>query len=169
MLNKTVSTHCATLVGVFLTTQAHAQGVPGWTMCWGTGCGISSVPLSPWLSLLISLVLAAVGYLLIRRRSKGLASLAALCMVLAGLSGYEMQKAWAARPPDFALTSPSGSQFEACDTYDYLYARNLTSQALPIKVTAAGGVGSSSLMSYDCRKIAVLPSGETCDLPCLAP
>lgn len=168
MLSRSHFRHGFTLVGMLLTTQVQAQGGPGWSICWGGGCGASSVPLSPWLSVLVSLFLAAVAFVLIRRRSKGLAGLVALGFVLAGLSGYEMQKAWA-RSPDFDITSPSGNEFVACGAYSELYADNSSGQSVTIRVSPVGGVGSLPHMPNDCRDLSVLPNGAQCDLPCLEP
>lgn len=168
MFHKTYSSYGLFLTGLLLASRAQAQATPGWEVCWGNECGVSAVPLSPLLSVLISLILAAVAYVLIRRRSKGLASLAAIGLVLAGVSGYEMQKAWASLP-DFEVSNPSGREFEACGSKESLWAWNSTGQTVRIQVRASGEVGTYPLMHDDCRATATLPPGEQCNLPCREP
>jgi hypothetical protein len=94
-------------------SSAVAQQGPGWDVAWGTA---QPVPLSPWATALLGLLLVAATYAFLRLRSKqGGVALMAAAAILG--STYLTDDLWAIAPYDLTISTPSGSAFVSCGNF----------------------------------------------------
>lgn len=89
--------------------DVQAQVVVGHNVGWG----IQGVPLSPALTLLISLVLGVAAYAFLKRR-QGLVAAALLLAGTAGAIGYNLDSY--AVPYAYLITTPAGTQYVSCQS-----------------------------------------------------
>lgn len=91
-------------------SSAVAQTAPGWNIAWGTA---QAVPLSPWATALLGVLLVAATFAFLRRRSKqgGIALMAAAAVLG---STHLTEDLWAIPSYDLTITTPAGSAFVSC-------------------------------------------------------
>lgn len=91
-------------------SSAVAQQAPGWNIAWGTA---QPVPLSPWTTALLGLLLVAATYAFLRGRSTqgGVALIAAAAIIG---STYLTEESWATPSYDLTISTPAGSAFVSC-------------------------------------------------------
>ncbi|WP_296805458.1 hypothetical protein [Thiocapsa sp.] len=94
-------------------SSALAQQDFGWDVAWGTA---QPVPLSPWATALLGLLLVAATYAFLHKRSKQ----GGVALIAAGAifgSTYLTQESWAVAY-DLTISTASGSEFVSCGILD---------------------------------------------------
>jgi hypothetical protein len=117
-----------------------AQSVFGYNVSWG----VKSVPISPWMSAAIGLLLLIATYAFIRRRAgQGLFMLATATLVGA-LSLHADDMANAAPVSLHSITTSSGSEFYNCfSPPSYFGYQNDTGKPLRLTLALVGGAPAS--------------------------
>src|SRR5512137_1912831 len=92
--------------------MAWAQAVPGWQICWGSGCNVA-VPLDAWMAAATSVLLLLAALTTLRRHTRGGLFLLAGALALSAYTLHEAQPAFAGSA-DVAITGPSGNQTLSC-------------------------------------------------------
>ena len=95
-------------------SSAFAQQAPGWNLAWGAA---QPVPLSPWATALLGLLLVAATYTFLRRRSTG-GGIALVAAAAIFGSSYLTQESWAINPYNYTISTASGSAFVSCAILD---------------------------------------------------
>ncbi len=91
-------------------SSAMAQQGSGWDLAWGTA---QPVPLSPWATALLGLMLVAAAYAFLRKRiQQGGGALMAAAAIFG--STYLTDETWAIPSYDFTISTASGSKFVIC-------------------------------------------------------
>ncbi len=148
-----------------------AQPVSGYNVTWG----MLSVPISPWISVAIGLLLLLATYAFIRRHAgQGLFMLATATLV-AALSLHTAETANAVPTPFYLITTPSGSDFYNClSPPSYIGYENDTGNPLKLTLTAVGGAPFSTPLGTASPQAGPschagdqqLPAGGSCYMPC---
>jgi hypothetical protein len=138
-----------------------AQSVYGYNVAWG----ILSVPISPWMIAVISLMLLFATYAFLRRHAgQGLFMLATATLV-GTLMLYTDKSTYAPPLPLYPITTTSGSNFFSCSSVTNSGYINTTANTITLTVTPVGGTPSTS--APNCSTGTQLSPGGSCSLPCV--
>lgn len=144
---------------------ALAQAPQGYNVTWGN----QSVPISPWLSMAIGLMLLFATYAFIRRRAgQGLVALAAAVTLVGGLV-LHTENAANAVPATYSITTPSGTQFFNC-TFPLAYSgyTNNSGAAITMTLVPVNGAPTNNVSGFLCLTNTPfqLNPGQSCIPPC---
>jgi len=153
--------------GLAAPTMAWAQPVPGWQICWGSGCS-SAVPLDPWMAVATGSLLLLAGLTALRRHARGgLFLLAgALAVTAYGLHDIKSADAFFA---GLSITLPSGNQTLTCSGPS-LTVLNSSGAPVNLFLTPLNGanLGWLSGIMGACQQGGTLNNSASCSLPCTA-
>lgn len=156
---KTVSKVAVVALLSVWSSSALAQA-PGWNITWGP----EAVPLSPALTGLIALALAAAAYAFLRKR----AAQGAWSVLVAGLVGVlGMQDDLLANGYDYTIASSQGTQFVSCSGGSLDVGTSVNAGVRISQVTANFSDESltNSIATQCAPGVRVTPS-QSCQLPC---
>jgi hypothetical protein len=157
------------LTALCVSSQALAQQLPiGFQVDWGA----FGVPLSPWLNVLIVLMLALATYVFLRRRADRGVMLLVGAVFVGGLSLYSERNAISVPLLTSTITTPSGSLTLYCSqglhAIGTTVVGGVTLRVNPIygspPTAAQGGVEPSLVIGPECTSGTHLNPGDTCSL-----
>jgi hypothetical protein len=156
------------LAALWVSGQAFGQAAPpdGYQVNWGA----LGVPLSPWLNVLIVLMLALATYVFLRRRAGRGVMLVAGALCVGGLSLYAEKNAISIIAPTTLIATPSGSVTLTCDQTHWLgtsVPEGVTLRVTPIYPVPKGGAAAatpSGMMVPECASGTHLNPGDLCYL-----
>lgn len=138
-----------------------AQQVYSYNVSWG----VQSLPFSPWLSMIIGLMLLFATYAFIRRSAgQGLFMLATATLV-GTLALYTDDMAYAPISL-YAITTPNGSNTFSCGS-SYAGYQNNTGSPVNLTVTPLNGGPTSTNSGFCFTGAQLSPNGGYCIMPCV--
>jgi len=149
------------LAALCISGQVWAQ-VPGYQVSWGT----QGVPLSPWLNVLMVLMLALATYVFLRRRSGRGVTLLVGALAVGGLSLYADENAISVGPTD-VINTPAGTMTVNCSTQHRLGTTvpgGVTLTVTPLASLPTGMPAAPSGMATECTTGLHLNEGQLCYL-----
>jgi len=154
--------------GLVAPTMAWAQPVPGWQICWGSGCNVA-VPLDPWMAVATGVLLLLVGLTVLRRRTQGGLFLVAGAVAVSAYGLHDLKSANAI-PADLSITLPSGNQTLTCSGPG-LTVHNTSGAPVILFLTPLNGASLGWLSGAigACQQGGTLNNSASCSLPCGAP
>lgn len=161
---KTQSKVAVAILLSIASSLAMAQA-PGWNVTWGP----QAVPLSPALTGLMALALAAAAYAFLRKR----AAHGALSVLVAGVIGVlGVHDDLLALPSlDLDIGSPKGSQFLTCSGETLYIGTTTITAGVRIAQVQSSNIGSEPLtnsIANQCAPGVLVTPSQTCQLPCPA-
>ena len=153
------------LLALFVTADVWAQVIQGYQVGWG----IQSVPLSPWASAAIAIMLTFAAYAFLRKRSGRAMMMLAGAALVAGLTLNTQETAFALVGPTDNITTPSGSMTLYCTTSHILGTTVVGGVSLT--VTPINGVPATPINGApaptaiaQCTSGTHLNPGDICEL-----
>jgi hypothetical protein len=150
----------AAIVLAGISPFALAQVTPGYTVTWG----VQSVPLSPWASVAISVMLAMAAYAYIKRHAGPAAFMLAMATLVGGLVLHADRSAYAVRQYDQQpISTTSGALSYTCGIGALV--TNIGSSTITLTVTP---VGFTPILTppANCATGSQLAPNGSCTLPC---
>lgn len=145
---------------------ALAQAPVGYNVSWGN----QSVPISPWLSMALGLMLLFAAYAFIRRRAgQGLIALAAAVTLVGGLVLHAENAANAILvSPAYSITTPSGTHFFNC-AIPLAYSRYTNNTGAAVTLTLVPVNGAQTFTGVNVCPVNTpfqLNPAQSCAPPC---
>ena len=164
-----VYNYFAFLVIVFLPLNVYAQAPgPGWGVGWGA---TASVPLSPWLVVIIGIVVTLLAFYMLRHRGGGSTGLATLLVGLAMTTAVmHTDKIARAVSYDLTIDSKAGSETLSCGEQMSLNITTNVPEGITFsRLSPVGGAPALIGLPGECAVGQHLDQGASCSLPCSVP
>jgi hypothetical protein len=158
---RTIVKLSSVAAAIVVSRAAAAQALYGYNVSWG----VQSVPLSPWVSAAIGLMLLLAAHAFLRRHAGRGVFMLAMATLVGAATLYAGNRAYAP-PSNFPITTPVGTDKYTCYSSPYQGYQNLTGNTIALTVTPWGGAPNA--VAPNCATGTQLaPNGGFCFVACL--